>query len=283
MCTQTSKGEDRETRELAILYELAQWLSRSRSLDEVAAPLLRRMEEDMEMTRGTITILNRDADELTIEAAHGLSPEQRSRGRYKPGEGITGLVVQTGRPAVVPRISQEPLFLDRTGARSQDRVQGHNDLSFICVPIRLTQDMIGALSVDRVYSDDTAYSEDVRLLTIMAAMVAYPARQRQAGLERRQAQEERDVRFRGGENPPAADSAVQIPLPASVAMRSETVGLEAVLNALEQEMISDALKASRGNMTAAARRLGLTERVMGLRVHKHGIDLKRFKRQASEF
>ena len=51
-----------------------------------------------------------------------------------------------------------------------------------------------------------------------------------------------------------------------------------MLSAVEQEMISDALRASHGNVAAAARRLGLTERMMGLRVHKHGIDLKRFKR-----
>ena len=115
MCTQTLKVAYRETRELAILFEMAQWLNRSRSLDDVAAPLLRRMAEDMEMMRGTLTILNRETGELTIEAAHGLSPEQRSRGRYKLGEGITGLVVQTGRLAIAPRVSEEPLFLDRTG------------------------------------------------------------------------------------------------------------------------------------------------------------------------
>jgi len=53
---------------------------------------------------------------------------------------------------------------------------------------------------------------------------------------------------------------------------------ETVLYALEQEMITDALQAHHGKLAAAARALGLTERIMGLRVHKHGIDPGRFKR-----
>jgi Nif-specific regulatory protein len=43
-------------------------------------------------------------------------------------------------------------------------------------------------------------------------------------------------------------------------------------------MIVAELKASDGNMAAAARRLGLTERQIGLRVQRFGIDFKRFRR-----
>jgi len=63
-----------------------------------------------------------------------------------------------------------------------------------------------------------------------------------------------------------------------VVQRAEPVGMEAALNAVEREMILDALTTSHGNMAAAARQLGLTDRTMGLRVCKHGIDLGQFKR-----
>jgi Nif-specific regulatory protein len=53
--------------------------------------------------------------------------------------------------------------------------------------------------------------------------------------------------------------------------------LDEALGALERDLIVDALKATRGNMAAAARQLGVTERVMGLRIKTHGIDPKRFK------
>jgi Nif-specific regulatory protein len=53
--------------------------------------------------------------------------------------------------------------------------------------------------------------------------------------------------------------------------------LQEALDELERELIFDALKSSRGNMAKAARSLGLSERLMGLRVRKHGIEAKRFR------
>jgi Nif-specific regulatory protein len=47
--------------------------------------------------------------------------------------------------------------------------------------------------------------------------------------------------------------------------------LRAQLHALEKELIVDALKANKGNRAAAARQLGITERIMGLRVGKYGL------------
>lgn len=53
------------------------------------------------------------------------------------------------------------------------------------------------------------------------------------------------------------------------------------LDSLEYEMIVEALKASRGNVTQAARELGLTKRIMGLRMAKFELDYRVF-RQASD-
>jgi Nif-specific regulatory protein len=57
-----------------------------------------------------------------------------------------------------------------------------------------------------------------------------------------------------------------------------TVGpLQATLDNVEREMIIESLKSGRGNMAKAARALGMTERLIGLRVKKHGIDPRRFR------
>ncbi|RLA87850.1 MAG: sigma-54-dependent Fis family transcriptional regulator, partial [Deltaproteobacteria bacterium] len=53
--------------------------------------------------------------------------------------------------------------------------------------------------------------------------------------------------------------------------------LNEALENLERELLIDALKTSRGNKAKAARNLGITERIMGLRVKKYGIDPKRFR------
>ena len=53
--------------------------------------------------------------------------------------------------------------------------------------------------------------------------------------------------------------------------------LGATLSRVEKELIVEALKSSRGNMAAAAGSLGITERIMGLRVHRYGIEARRFR------
>jgi Nif-specific regulatory protein len=58
--------------------------------------------------------------------------------------------------------------------------------------------------------------------------------------------------------------------------------LEASLAALEHEMIVDALKSTRGNGARAARLLGISERLMHLRIKHYRIDPQRFKRTANQ-
>jgi Nif-specific regulatory protein len=137
-------------------------------------------------------LLNRETGEIFIEAAYGLSTSQRERGRYRLGEGVTGKVVETGQPAVVPRISEEPLFLNRTGARKRLRKQ---EISFICVPIKLGNMVIGALSADRLFAEDVSFEEDVRLLSIIASMIAQAVRLRQSVQQERQRLLEENIRL----------------------------------------------------------------------------------------
>ena len=157
----------RTSEELALLYEITQILNAPGPLARNLQEILTILAQSLGMERGTITILTPETNEIQIEVAQGLSAEARRRGRYKLGEGVTGRVVETGEPMVIPRVSQEPLFLNRT--RSRGRVK--DELSFICVPIKINHLTIGALSVDRRYQE-LNLDRDVRLLTIIASIIA---------------------------------------------------------------------------------------------------------------
>jgi Nif-specific regulatory protein len=173
----------REVKELSLLFDISQALDQSLDLRDVVDLVLKDIARHMGMLRGTLTLLNRETGEIFIDAAYGLSTSQKERGKYKLGEGVTGKVIQTGKPMVVPRISEEPLFLNRTGARKNLRKK---DISFICVPIKLGKEVIGALSADRLFADTVSLEEDVRLLSIIASMIAQAVRLRQSVQEERQ-------------------------------------------------------------------------------------------------
>jgi Nif-specific regulatory protein len=182
----------REVDELSLLFEISRQLDESLDLREVVDRVLRAMSEHMGMERSTLILLEPDGSELRIDAAVGMSQDARDRGRYRLGEGVVGRVIETGEAAVVPRISQEPLFLNRTGAR--DSLDGQ-EISFICVPILVENRAIGALSVDRLLTGEVSFDEDVRLLSIISSMIAQAVRLRQAALQERLELEEENARL----------------------------------------------------------------------------------------
>src|SRR3972149_447318 len=155
--------------ELSTLYEIARRLGASVDPKATLSSVLEILTESMGMSRGTLTLLDPETKQLYIEFAHGLTPEERSRGIYRIGEGITGKVVESGEPIIGPDIGKEPLFLNRT--RSRGDIKREN-ISFICVPVKVKGDTVGVLSVDRLFTDQSvSLDEDVRILTIIASLI----------------------------------------------------------------------------------------------------------------
>ena len=155
---------------LSVLYQIAHHLASTNSMDEKMVKLLQLLEEQAGMQRGMITIVSPDNEELAVDVARGLSEEEKRKGIYRPGEGITGKVVATGRPIAVPALDEEPTFLDRTGAR---RNLSTGNLAFLCVPIRSGESVIGALSVDRVAVEDAVTLDgELRFLEAVADLIA---------------------------------------------------------------------------------------------------------------
>jgi Nif-specific regulatory protein len=155
--------------EVTLLYDISNALNVSLDLKKSLYEVLDILSRSMGMERGTITILNSMRNEIHIEVAHGLSRAAMARGKYKLGEGITGRVIETGKALLVPKISEEPLFLNRTATR---KAVHDKELSFICVPVKKGSQVVGALSVDRPFEESYFLKDGERLLSIIATMIA---------------------------------------------------------------------------------------------------------------
>ncbi|MCF8118997.1 MAG: sigma 54-interacting transcriptional regulator [Deltaproteobacteria bacterium] len=154
------------------LYDITTAIHATMDLQKSLYKVLDLLSDHLGMKRGSITLLNPDTAEIHIEVAHGISVSEKTRGRYKLGEGVTGQVIKTGRAMVVPKIDEEPLFLDRTGAR---RKIDKSKISFVCVPIKEGRRVIGSLSADCSLENRTSLDEEVRLLTIISSLIAQKA------------------------------------------------------------------------------------------------------------
>ena len=156
---------------LDTLSEVNEALAGGSSLRASLQRVLQLINRRDSVVCGSITLLNSDTGLLHVEAAEGLTPEGRSA-RYKVGEGVTGRVVESGKPVIVPRASQEPMFLNRARRKNLDR----KDMSFICVPIKTSKESVGAISVDLPFETGRDYQGYVRFLNVVATMIAQAIR-----------------------------------------------------------------------------------------------------------
>ena len=154
--------------ELTALYEISKTMSYSLNLEMTCRKIMEILSTILGMRRGTLTLLNPETKELNIEVAHGLTDEEKARGSFRIGEGITGRVFEQQEPMVIPDIGKEPLFLNRTESRGDISRQ---NIAFLCIPVKVMGETIGVLSVDRLFSDQISLEEDLRVLTIVASLI----------------------------------------------------------------------------------------------------------------
>ena len=190
--TMTVTDNTRHGRQLEALYSISRALAAGKRQRAVLSAVLDVLHSELGMVRATVTLLSLDGKELVVELGHSLPERRRRKIKYRPGEGIIGRVVESGQPAIVPKISAEPLFLDRLHKRrASDR-----EVSFVCVPVTLGEEVVGALSADRYYDESHSLEDDARLLSIVAGMIANDVKARRLAASQRQALEEENLRLR---------------------------------------------------------------------------------------
>jgi Nif-specific regulatory protein len=158
-------GVAKESRRLSTLLDVSQALSGTLNLRSALHRVLEILARHHRVVRGMITLLHANG-ELLVEASDGLDAPAHVV-RYRLGEGIVGRVVQSGRPIVVPRVSEEPEFLHRAAKRSRKE-----ELTFICVPILLNRRAVGALGVDLKFNADRDYDRGLQFYRIVASTIA---------------------------------------------------------------------------------------------------------------
>jgi len=180
----------RHINELETLAQIARTLSRKSKQEEVFLEIIDVLERSHDVQRVTIMLLTIDGRELRVEAVKDQAVQQAEGKAYRRGEGITGQVLETGQPRIVPLVADEPRFKGRLHHRSDE------PLSFICVPIMLENETVGTLSADCPARGMPALQELQRFLSIVATIIANDVSARRIARMERQALESENIRLR---------------------------------------------------------------------------------------
>jgi Nif-specific regulatory protein len=161
--------------ELLTIYEVSKILGSSLDLEQTLREVLRALSYQLQMQRGRV-YLQGDDNTLRLVAAHGLSKEALAQDiDVREGEGISGRILKTGMPVVVPNLADEPLFLNRSGGRDDLDEQV---ASLVGVPIKAAGAVVGVLTIDRISDEgpNGHFGADVRFLTMVANLIGQTVR-----------------------------------------------------------------------------------------------------------
>lgn len=155
--------------DLLVLHEAAKLIGRVGVPELAVNGLLRLTSQMLGLNRGRVLLPTSNLDKLRIHYSYGLTSDERERGTYDLGEGISGRVMTTGQTAVVQDIDDEPLYL----CRAVDRETLPNDVvAYIAVPIIDGDTPVGVLAVHRLRKRQRPIKADLTILQIIATFIA---------------------------------------------------------------------------------------------------------------
>ena len=173
--------------ELETLYQVSQVLSRSLDLKETLTAVLRVLHDGVGMERGMVSLVESESGELQVSVAHGLAGIFTEDIRYRPGEGVVGLILEEGEPIAVERIADEPRFLGKLGLYDPER-------GFVGVPIRSGRQVVGVLAAQTAAGAEDLLDEYTQFMEMVANLIGQAVRlSADVQKERQELTEERDT------------------------------------------------------------------------------------------
>ena len=165
---QSNTDLEKRVRDLSTLFEIGDTTDTALELDELFQKIIKTLADRMGVYRGTLRIW--EANELVkkVEAVFGLTEAELRRGTDSQIDLIQQQVLQSGQPIGVPH-SRTPL--DQIEFPDAKSVQSKDPIAFWCVPVVVDEKIVGTLTIDKA-SDEFSIEDDIRILTIIAAIVA---------------------------------------------------------------------------------------------------------------
>ena len=154
--------------ELNLFMDICYLLESNINLEDTLNPIFMIVADYFEIEDGSITIYDQKKEEIYIDSSYGLSIEEQMKGKYKIGEGIIGQAVQSKQIMIIPDISKEKHFLEKTKQRGNRLSQ----LAFICIPILYQQKILGTISITPPKQSITKLLDIANKLKILSFLIA---------------------------------------------------------------------------------------------------------------
>ena len=155
----------KKVEELNALYKAGMSLSTTVDLKVLLEKIVSLATGVIEAKSGSIMLIQKPENVLTIEAAIGLSSDIVKHTRLELGSSIAGSVALKGTPLIVEDIKKDPQFSHLSKKHYATR-------SLLCVPLRVKDKILGVLNLSDKITGSPFTQNDLKLLTTFASQVA---------------------------------------------------------------------------------------------------------------
>lgn len=155
----------RRVKELDALYKAGMSLSTTENLKVLLDKIVSLATRVIEAKSGSIMLIQKPENVLTIESAIGLSSDIVSHTKLELGSSIAGYVALKGIPLKVKDIEKDPRFSHLSKKHYATR-------SLLCVPLKIKDNIMGVINLSDKTTGRPFTKDDLRLLTTFASQAA---------------------------------------------------------------------------------------------------------------
>ncbi len=153
--------------EMIALHEISRLIQSSQNLDSLLHYVIEKCMKLMNAEAASLMMVVEGTDELEFKVALGPKSSGVKPFRVKIGKGISGWVAQQGESVLIPDAYADPRF-----DPSFDKRSGFRTRSYLCVPMKYKENILGVMTVLNRLDDQPFTENDKDLLQTFASQAA---------------------------------------------------------------------------------------------------------------
>ncbi|MFC1528370.1 ATP-binding protein [Candidatus Latescibacterota bacterium] len=153
--------------ELDALIQISHTINAHLDLDNVLESIMSVTTDVMKAEASSLFLIDDTTDELQFHIAYGEKANKIKSIRMKKNEGIVGSVIQNGNAEIVNDVTKDPRFFKKV-----DEESGFLTRSILCVPMKTTNRLLGAIEVLNKLDNSDFDDNDLKLCEAIAGQAS---------------------------------------------------------------------------------------------------------------
>lgn len=149
------------------LREISTWVSSVLDLDQLLELIIETATRLMQAKASSLLLVDQKGKKLYFKIAIGDRRDEVRKFEINLGQGIAGIVAETGEPLLIPDVTKDPRW-----DKEISETIGFRTRSIACVPMKIRGETIGVVEIIDKEDGSPIRQEDMKILTVFAELAS---------------------------------------------------------------------------------------------------------------